>query len=337
MKSLGIFKDNVDDSIKCVFDVENHNIIEMTLLQNRVDTDVVCVPTHYFCNLGCVMCHLTNNKLNKVSKTIDYKNFVLALSLTVCNQKKDDFGNLMANYRRTNKKKLLLSFMGVGEPTLNLKLIQDVNKNINYLKRFLCYDEIGIALATMLPNKNLKDFIDVVDSENIPLKIHFSLHSPIDSIRHSLIPSSKNTIVECFDMLKEYNDTISKNKTIMSNYNHLHKTNDLIEIHYTLIKDVNDSEEELNELCTLLNKYPFTIKFIKFNPKDDMSISEKEEYWKNEISKRCNVRVKSYCPPGKNIGSSCGEFTKHYYHEEIETEEEKKEFELWKQKYQIEV
>ena len=31
------------------------------------------------------------------------------------------------------------------------------------------------------------------------------------------------------------------------------------------------------------------------------------------------LRVKTYSPPGREIGSFCGEFTKHYYHEEIET------------------
>ena len=35
------------------------------VLFNKENIDVICVPTHHFCNLGCKMCHLTNNKLNK--------------------------------------------------------------------------------------------------------------------------------------------------------------------------------------------------------------------------------------------------------------------------------
>ncbi len=35
------------------------------------------------------------------------------------------------------------------------------------------------------------------------------------------------------------------------------------------------------------------------------------------------------------VRSSCGEFTKHYYHEEIETYEQRLEFEEWKLKHQI--
>lgn len=344
LKSLGIFKDPTDGSIKCVFDANGeNNIIEMTLLMNREDTDVVCVPTHHFCNLGCKMCHLTNNSLNKCSKKIEIRDFLLALGLTVCKQDKNNILKttefpsyaLMAGTRRTNKKKLLLSFMGVGEPTLNIELIRNVNEKIPEIKRFLQYDEIGLALATMMPNKNIVELTEIANKENIPLKIHFSLHTPIDSTRNELIPASKNSVNECFEYLKQYNDIISKNEVIMENYSKCHRINDLVEIHYTLIKDVNDTDNDLSALISLLNKYNFTIKFIRFNPKGDMFISEKEKEWVSKIQKETNSRVKTYSPPGKNVGSSCGEFTKHYYHEEIESEQDKAEFLKWKKTYEI--
>lgn len=330
MQNLGTFKDPTDNSIKCVFDVGNNQIIEMTLLQNRGNTDVICVPTHYFCNLGCKMCHLTNNKLNKVSKKIAFDNFCEALHRTV-------YQNYNSNKqsKRTNKHKLLLSFMGVGEPLLNFELLQNINDNIPSLKNTLGYEHIGMALATMMPNDNLRRFTPIIDTNNIHLKVHFSLHNPIDSKRKLLIPSSTISVIDAMDVLKAYETTIHQNKTIMNEYNKLHKTNDVVEIHYTLIDGVNDGDEELDEICNLLNKYRFTIKFIRFNPKDDLYISKREEYWVKSIQDRCGVRVKTYCPPGKNIGSSCGEFTKHYYHMEIETDAEKREFLQWKEKYEV--
>ena len=36
--------------------------------------------------------------------------------------------------RRTDKENLLISFMGVGEPLLNLKLIEDVYKNEDFIE-----------------------------------------------------------------------------------------------------------------------------------------------------------------------------------------------------------
>lgn len=329
MKNLiktGIFKDPADASIKCVFEVER-KYIEMTLLQNRDDTDVICVPTHHFCSLGCKMCHLTNNSLNKCSTPITYEYFREALGNTICNQ------NTLV--RRSNKKKLLVSFMGVGEPTLNFDLISQLNSDIEELKREFGYEKIGLAMATMMPTDAFRKITTKVYQENIPLKVHFSMHSPKDAVRSDLIPASKNSVKECLDMLKEYADTISSNKKIMENFSECHRTGDLVEIHYTLIDGVNDSDEDLALICNYLREYGFTIKFIRFNPKEDMYISTKEEQWVNTIKNETSSRVKTYCPPGKNVGSSCGEFTKHYYHEEIETEEQRKEFLYWKSKYEI--
>ena len=70
LNNLGVFKDFSDGSIKTVFESGPNEIIEITLLFNKEQLDVVCVPTHHFCNLGCKMCHLTNKGLNKNMKPI---------------------------------------------------------------------------------------------------------------------------------------------------------------------------------------------------------------------------------------------------------------------------
>lgn len=326
IQNIGVFKDFSDNSLKSVFDIGNNRIIEMTLLANKEEMDVVCVPTHHFCNLGCKMCHLTNKGLNKAMVPIKPDDFTQCLIKTLTKQGK----------RRTSKKKLLISFMGVGEPLLNLKLIEEVYKRENIIKDKLNYEEIGYALATMMPNNNILKLTELVNRLDIPLKIHFSMHTPIDDERFDLIPSTKVTVEEALTYLIHYRNNVQSNDKIMSKYVKLHRTNDPIEIHYTLIKDVNDSQKELKRVCELLSKYQIPIKFIRFNPINDLKISENEQIWIDEISKNVSgLRIKTYSPPGREIGSSCGEFTKHYYHQEIETEEEKKEFEKWKEKHQV--
>ena len=326
IKNIGVFKDFSDDSIKSVFDAGNNQIIEMTLLANKAETDVVCVPTHHFCNMGCVMCHLTNKGLNKSMVSIKSDDFITCLMQTLTKQ----------GQKRTSKKKLLISFMGVGEPLLNLNLIEEVYKKENLLREKYGYESIGYALATMMPNKNILKLNELVNKLNIPLKIHFSMHTPIDSERFNLIPSTKVTVEEALEYLTNYRKTLQSNNIAMNEYVKLHRSDDPTEIHYTLIKGVNDSEEDLNKLCELLSKYHIPIKFIKFNPTSDLERSENEQIWIDRISKEIpNLRIKTYAPPGKQIGSSCGEFTKHYYHQEIETEEERKEFEKWKMEHQI--
>ena len=262
---------------------------------------------------------------------------------TICFISHNDFLNGLVKsvsdirgFRRTKKKKLLISFMGVGEPLLNLELIEKVYKSEYYIKERLGYDDVSYALASMMPNDNILKLIELVNSINMPLKIHFSLHNPIDSKRKELIPNTKVSVEDALGYLVNYRNIIQSNKIIMNKYIKFHRTNDPVEIHYTLIDDINDSNEELNVMINLLKKYEIPIKFLKFNPTNKMQISKNEDIWLKKIKKEIpNLRVKTYSPPGKEVGSSCGEFTKHYYHEEIESKEDKLEFENWVKKYQI--
>ena len=325
INKIGTFKDYNDGTLKTVFDVGANKIIEMSLLFNKKDKDVVCVPTHHFCNLGCKMCHLTNNGLNKAMVAIKYEDFIegLIFSLTKHNKK------------RTSKKKLLISFMGVGEPLLNLKLIEDIYKNEEVIRK-IGYDDIGYAIATMMPNNNILKLRDLVCRLNIPLKVHFSMHSPYDEERFNLIPNTKVSIEEALSYLVEYRKSLQHNETIMDKYVKFHRTNDPVEIHYTLIKGVNDGDLELAKVCEVLEKYMIPIKFIRFNPINSLERSSNEKKWTSAIKEKVpSLRIKTYSPPGREVGSSCGEFTKHYYHEEIETNEQKKEFEKWKKDHLI--
>lgn len=327
MKDLGTFKDKKDGSIKSVFQLEDNKIIEMTLLFNKEKLDVVCAPTHHFCNLGCKMCHLTNNRLNKKMVPINANNFIESLIKTTTQDGKN---------RITNKDRLLISFMGVGEPLLNLKLIEDIFDQEEDIKKALGYKDISYALATMMPNNNIEKLEELVIRKKIPLKVHFSMHTPIDEDRKELIPSTNVSVEEALAYLAHYRQSIQKEKEIIDVYKNFHRTTDPVEIHYTLIENVNDTAKELEKVCKLLKTYKIPFKFIRFNPINELKRSENENIWLNVIKSNIpDLRVKTYSPPGRDIGSSCGEFTKHYYHEEIETEEEKNEFLEWKETFQI--
>lgn len=326
VNNIGVFKDFDDNSIKSVFKTENNEVIEMTLIQNKEYEDVICVPTHHFCNLGCKMCHLTNNSLNKKMVPIRINDFIDSLIYSLRVQGTSD--------KRTNKNKLLISFMGVGEPLLNIELIKKVYKYESVIKDNLGYESIGYAISTMMPNDNLEELMEFANQNNMPLKVHFSLHSPVYGLRKSLIPKTKLNVIECFELLTKYKSILSNNEEVMSKHRKHHTSDDLVEVHYTLIKDVNDSKTEYALLEELLKKYNITIKFIKFNPKNDMYISNKESEWVNNLT-NAGIKVKTYSPPGKGVGASCGEFTKHYYHEEIESASDLAEFNKWKNEHII--
>jgi adenine C2-methylase RlmN of 23S rRNA A2503 and tRNA A37 len=122
----------------------------------------------------------------------------------------------------------------------------------------------------------------------------------------------------------------------MTRYVPFFRTDDPIEIHYTLIETVNDSDAELNLLCELLKRHPIPIKFLKFNPINSLNISPREALWVSSLQEQLpDLKIITYSPPGREIGSSCGEFTKHYYHIDIETADQLEEFTTWKKQHEI--
>lgn len=323
IRNIGNFKDYNDGTVKCVYDVGGNKIIEMSMLYNRDDRDVICVPTHHFCNLGCKMCHLTNKGCNKKMEPIKIDDFMYCISETLKKFKRE-------------KDVLLISFMGVGEPLLNINLIENVYKNEKILKDNFLYKNIGYSVSTMMPNKNIVKLEKIVLNNSIPLKVHFSLHTPIDCDRYNLIPSTKVSVCEALDFLFNYRRMFQSNDNLMDKYKKIHNNFDPTEIHYTLISGVNDSKRELDRISGLLLEYKIPIKFIRFNPINELKRSNQEEIWINTIRKAIpDEKIKVYSPPGREVGSSCGEFTKHYYHQEIETEEEKKLFDEWRRRHLI--
>ena len=317
LKLLGRFRDE-DSTEKFVFD-SPRGIIELTWVRNKKGISVFCLPTHHYCNLGCKFCHLTEEHEGIDKKMIPIKAEDLSVAL--------DY--VMANY--VKDKKILLSFMGVGEPFLNLDLIFkmfDLNK---HKKGFV----FGYALATMmLTPTGFKKIYQRIKQDDIPIKIHFSLHSPIDKIRHSIIPSSRDTISQCLKQLKKYQIIVKNKKEITNNLSKFHKTTDPVEIHYAIIKDINDSENDLIKLINIGKEYEIPLKILKFNPTESLERSRQEQNWIKRLKAEYGASFAYYAPPGPNIGSSCGQFTKHYYLGS-HSKEQLKEFNKWKLQYEV--
>jgi len=330
LKNIGVFKDFSDNSLKTVLDAGNHQIMEMLLLANNPEIDVLLAPTHYFCNLGCTMCHLTNDHIHKDMVPIATSDFYEGLVQAVTKP------TTQAVERRTDKKKLLISFVGVGEPLCNLSLIEELYEMEGTIKKSLGYESIGYALSTIMPNRHMEELTKLVEDLQIPLKVYFSMHSSIENLRLSLMPKVSLSLKESLTYLVHYREVVQANDAIMSEYIKFHQTDDPIEILYPLVEDVNDSPAELKALCALLEDFVIPIRFMDFQPSHTFRKSPKETEWIDTITASLPaIRVKNHSLPAKEIGNFCPKFIKHYYHEELESEEEKRNYEEWKLKHQI--
>jgi len=252
---------DVDKTEKFVFE-NTDGVLEIVRINTKPDRDIYCIPSMYECKLGCTICYLTINNISGSNKKITSEVI------------QDCLATLERDY--PSKKNRQISIMGVGEPLLNLELIND-----------LCATETRVSIATIFP------FVPISPlPEN--LKIHYSLHSPFHEERLKIMPQAKATTFEVRRFL----------------INHDGDT----EIHYTLIDGINDSDDDLAALVELYRNSYITIKFLDFKTsyKSSLSKSNKVTHWMQTLTKY-NIDCEFYYPPGENIQSSCGLFTEGFY------------------------
>lgn len=252
-----------DQTEKFVFEDEN-GVLEIVRINTKEERDIYCVPSMYQCLLGCKMCYLTINNIRGSNKKILSKNIDYVID------------TIRTNYS-SGKNGVQVSVMGVGDPLLNMELIDDLCDNDNYDR---------VSISTIFPIIPKKKFSN-------KLKIHFSLHSPIDEKRSEIIPNNKQKIDDILNYLDSHEGDV--------------------EFHYTLMDGINDSDEELNGLKNILTAKGDTIKFLDFKTsnKTEIGKSKKVKHWMESLKPYLNVEY--YYPPGEEIQGSCGLFTEGFY------------------------
>jgi 23S rRNA (adenine2503-C2)-methyltransferase len=199
-----------------------------------------------------------------------------------------------------NKKVLLISYMGCGEPVLNYANV--VDSMIQIRNHFRDLPLVRFAVATSLPKNywfNFFKLVSLIEENDLKVKIHLSLHYTMDNIRKQWMPNSLDILPSLVAL--EYFKKL---------------TNNSVEIHYTLIDGVNDTEQDAILLSELLKNRGIPVKFLFYNekPSIDFHASSKQ---KLDIFRKYfepyNIESEYYIPPGLDVGASCGQFLLDYY------------------------
>ncbi|GMQ95549.1 MAG: 23S rRNA (adenine(2503)-C(2))-methyltransferase RlmN [Patescibacteria group bacterium] len=286
LKLLKIVRSNVDNTVKYIF-LSRGQIVEFSYINKKDGKDIICAPTQTSCNLGCKFCFLSDYDL--VVRNLTPEEILFPVKYIV-----HDLGLLV---RPHHNNVLLISFMGCGEPLLNIKnVVETCNRIINEFKEN--YGVVRFAVASLIPKiKLMRDFTEAVKKNAIPLKFHLSLHSPDPGVRKEIMPSA-DQISESIEMVKLF----------------MSSTGNSAEIHYSLIDGINDREEDVAMLTKLLMGQGIPVKFLSYNEKPslDFECSERVDYFRETLE--CEgVETEFYIPPGIDIGSSCGQFLMEYY------------------------
>ncbi len=275
LKPIEIFKVLIskDGTKKYLLKLHDNNLIECVFLKQNYG-NTICMSTQVGCRMGCKFCASTQNGL--------IRNLTPGEMLSTISIVNADNGKC------TDRNFTNIVLMGSGEPFDNydnvvkwLELITDEN-GFNVSER-------NISLSTCGLVDKIYEFAEL--KYNITLCI--SLHATDDETRKMIMPiANRYTIQEIIKSLKYY---ISKN-------------NRRVVFEYCLIKDTNDSFEDVKKLSVLTKGLNCHINVICLNPNGGplKATTKKEAYAfvnkLNELGVSATLRRSQ----GSDIEGACG-------------------------------
>ena len=292
MKFIESVQSKTDNAMKFIFKTEDKLIVEITYINKNDGKDILCIPCQTMCNLGCKFCH-TTDFIGKVKcRNLTSSELIDSLETVISNL------NISKNQRT-----LLISMMGCGEPLYNVEHLVDMMTHIKSLaekKYEIPY--VRFAIATSIPKNKWENFFrltQLIQENKLPVKLHLSLHYTFDLIRKEWMPASLDIIpsISAVDFYRKL-------------------TGNAVEIHYTLIEGVNDTEQDAILLSSFFKGKDINIKFLYFNEKESLnyhaSNKEKIKIFRKHLEMN-NIPYEYYMPPAIDIGGSCGQFLMETY------------------------
>lgn len=266
-----IYDSKLDDTKKFLFKLKDKNLIEGVLMRYKYGY-AQCISTQVGCRMGCDFCASTKSGLIR--------------NLTAAEM-------LREIYEIENKLNIKVSnfiLMGSGEP------LDNFDEVIRFIK--ILHDEKGhntsyrnITISTCGVADKIYELADL----NIPINLAVSLHQTNDFERSSLMPINKRY------NLKELKDSLEY---------YVNKTNNRITFEYTLIRNQNDNDKNVEEIYDFAKNIKCNINLIPLNPIDEFDEKRPSKFeiieFKTKLEKKgFNVTIRREL--GKDISASCGQ------------------------------
>lgn len=264
---------------KYIFVTKDNNKIESVIIPEETRT-TLCISTQVGCPLDCQFCAtgLMGYKRNLSSGEI-FDQYMLAAK----DYGKDKITNIV--------------YMGMGEPLLNYQnILKSLKIFSNELTKGISIKKITISTAGIAPK--IRELAD----SGINVKIALSLHSCFEEIRNKLMP---------------INQKYSLKENLMAVRYYAKKTGTRITFEYVMLKELNDTVEDLTALVKICKEIPSKVNVIPFNSLKHMNptgfSAELESTPKNKIDdfvrklRDKNITVMVRQTQGDDIAAACGQ------------------------------
>jgi 23S rRNA (adenine2503-C2)-methyltransferase len=278
MQLLKSFKSKDRKTIKFLQETDDNHIIETGYY--NLDEHIICISSQVGCPMACIFCATT--------KPIDTKAFIRNLTTEeIVKQVENIILNLKLN---KSKKKILFSFMGMGEPFLNYENV------VNSIKKLSeTFPNSRTTISTLGINPTLIKKLAHEKIDNV-LKLHLSLHAPTDALRKKILPKAQK-IQATLEALKKF----SKIRKVP------------VKVNYILIAGLNDSPEHASKLANLLKPYSFTVKLSNLNNFNNLKSSDENKFnMFEQILNSKGIKTCRFISTGTDIKAGCGQLRRRY-------------------------
>lgn len=274
----------LDGTRKYLFLLNDGNVIESVLMRYKHGNSV-CISSQVGCRMGCRFCASTLDGLVRGLTASEMLDQIYQIS--------KDTGERVSN----------VVVMGTGEPMDNfdnllkfIELLTDEN-GLNISQRNLTVSTCGII-------PRMRELAE----KKLQITLALSLHASTQEKRLELMPvANKYEIHEVIDACKYY----------------FEQTGRRITFEYSLVGGVNDTEEDVRNLCNLVKGINCHVNLIPVNPIKERDYVQPAAQvtadFKNRLEKHgINVTIRREM--GRDIDGACGQLRKRYMGQQNEAE-----------------
>ena len=268
------------ETAKLLYGLADGNAVETVLMKYK-HGNTVCISTQAGCRMGCRFCASTKRGLKRDLTASEMLDQIIFTERKFCVK----ISNVV--------------LMGTGEPLDNFG---NVSKFIAMAtdERCLGLSIRGISLSTCGLVERIKELREM----RLGLTLSVSLHAPNDEIRRKIMPvAAKYRIEDLLREVKAYADFTKRR----------------VAIEYTLIKGINDSDENARELASRLRGMMVHVNLIPLNPSKECDWERPSPerigaFLKTLENERISTTVRREL--GTDIDAACGQLRLRFEDEE---------------------
>ena len=269
-----------DGTCKYLFRLEDGNVIESVLMRYHHGNSV-CISSQVGCRMGCKFCASTIGGLTRNLRSSEMLDQIYRIQ------------------RLSQERVSNVVVMGTGEPLDNYENL------LRFIELLTGEDGLHISQRNLTVSTcGLVPKIRQLADEKLQITLALSLHAPNDEKRKELMPIAyKYTMDEVLDACRYY----------------FQKTGRRITFEYSLVRGVNDFEEDACQLAGQIQDINCHVNLIPVNPVKERSFRQSTrqavENFKINLEK-CGINVTIRREMGSDIDGACGQLRKRFIDEQ---------------------